>query len=178
MRKAERHLHAYRCRETARRVCEDERSTACDTRVRRGVRSDLQWATMSCPLLDCCHVRHLLELDEDIERRAASAVGTVLDRKWRLDRLLGCGGMGAVYAATHRNGTRAAVKVLLPEAALSPVLRPTAGSPVPVYTLPQTLTTIAEMAQQDVTHGVHRPAVYFLFILEVAKRRGKFPLNA
>jgi serine/threonine-protein kinase len=68
-------------------------------------------------------VRHLAELDEDIERRAASAVGTVLDRKWRLDRLLGCGGMGAVYAATHRNGTRAAVKVLLPEAALSPILR-------------------------------------------------------
>ena len=63
------------------------------------------------------------EIDEEIERRAASAVGTVLDRKWRLDRLLGLGGMGAVYAATHRNGTRAAVKVLHPEAALSPALR-------------------------------------------------------
>lgn len=63
------------------------------------------------------------ELDEEIERRAESAVGTVLDRKWRLDRLLGCGGMGAVYAATHRNGTRAAIKVLHPEAALSPSLR-------------------------------------------------------
>jgi serine/threonine-protein kinase len=62
-------------------------------------------------------------LDEEIERRAADAVGTVLDRKWRLDRLLGCGGMGAVYAATHRNGTRAAVKLLHPEAALSPILR-------------------------------------------------------
>ncbi|HVW26076.1 MAG TPA: protein kinase [Polyangiaceae bacterium] len=64
-----------------------------------------------------------LELDEEIERRAAAAVGTVLDRKWRLDRLLGCGGMGAVYAATHRNGTRAAIKILHPEAALSPALR-------------------------------------------------------
>jgi serine/threonine-protein kinase len=63
------------------------------------------------------------ELDEEIERRAASAAGTVLDRKWRLDRLLGCGGMGAVYAATHRNGTRAAIKILHPEAALSPSLR-------------------------------------------------------
>jgi serine/threonine protein kinase len=68
-------------------------------------------------------VRDLENLDEEIERRAALAVGTVLDRKWRLDRLLGCGGMGAVYAATHRNGTRAAVKLLHPEAALSPILR-------------------------------------------------------
>ena len=64
-----------------------------------------------------------LEEDEEIEHRAAAAVGTVLDRKWRLDRLLGCGGMGAVYAATHRNGMRAAIKILHPEAALSPSLR-------------------------------------------------------
>src|ERR1700753_4493016 len=91
--------------------------------VHRRVLSVVPWATMSCPFPDCCHVRHLTELDEEIESRAAAAVGTVLDRKWRLDRLLGCGGMGAVYAATHRNGTRAAVKVLLPEAAISPVLR-------------------------------------------------------
>ena len=36
--------------------------------------------------------------------------------KWRMDSLLGAGGMCAVYAATHRsNGKRAAVKVLHPE---------------------------------------------------------------
>jgi serine/threonine protein kinase len=39
----------------------------------------------------------------------------VLDDKWTLDRLLGVGGMAAVYAATHRNGARAAVKVLHPD---------------------------------------------------------------
>ncbi len=39
----------------------------------------------------------------------------MLDDKWTLERLLGVGGMAAVYAATHRNGARAAVKVLLPE---------------------------------------------------------------
>ena len=38
----------------------------------------------------------------------------MLDDKWTLDRLLGVGGMAAVYAATHRNGARAAVKVLHP----------------------------------------------------------------
>ena len=36
----------------------------------------------------------------------------MLNRKWRLDALLGVGGMGAVYAATHRNGNRMAIKVL------------------------------------------------------------------
>ncbi len=39
-------------------------------------------------------------------------IGLVLDDKWRLDRLLGVGGMAAVYAATHRNGARAAIKLL------------------------------------------------------------------
>ena len=39
----------------------------------------------------------------------------MLDDKWTLERLLGVGGMAAVYAATHRNGARAAVKVLHPE---------------------------------------------------------------
>jgi serine/threonine-protein kinase len=32
--------------------------------------------------------------------------------KWRLERLLGVGGVGAVYEARHRNGSRAAIKVL------------------------------------------------------------------
>jgi serine/threonine protein kinase len=44
--------------------------------------------------------------------RARARVGHVLRQKWRLDVLLGVGGMAAVYAATHRNGTRAAVKIL------------------------------------------------------------------
>ena len=43
---------------------------------------------------------------------AAGRVGSVLNDKWTLERLLGVGGMGAVYAGRHRNGARAAVKVL------------------------------------------------------------------
>jgi len=44
--------------------------------------------------------------------RAKGRLGSMLRNKWRLDALLGVGGMAAVYAATHRNGSRAAVKVL------------------------------------------------------------------
>ena len=39
-------------------------------------------------------------------------VGTVLKGKWRLESLLGVGGNGTVYSATHRNGLPAAVKIL------------------------------------------------------------------
>ena len=51
--------------------------------------------------------------------RAKARRGQILHGKWRLDVLLGVGGMAAVYAATHRNGSRAAVKVLHAELSAS-----------------------------------------------------------
>ena len=39
-------------------------------------------------------------------------MGSVLNDKWTLERLIGIGGMAAVYSGLHRNGARAAVKVL------------------------------------------------------------------
>ncbi len=45
---------------------------------------------------------------------AEGRVGSVLRGKWRLDRLLGIGGTATVYAATHRNGRRGALKLLSP----------------------------------------------------------------
>ena len=55
--------------------------------------------------------------------RARARLGTVLHSKYRLDVLLGVGGMAAVYAATHRNGSRAAVKILHPELSLNAQVR-------------------------------------------------------
>lgn len=43
---------------------------------------------------------------------ASSRVGSVIKGKWRVESLIGSGGMAAVYAATHRNGQRVALKVL------------------------------------------------------------------
>ena len=50
--------------------------------------------------------------EDPLTRHAAARVGATLRQKWRLDGLLGVGGMAAVYAATHRNGSRGAVKML------------------------------------------------------------------
>lgn len=51
----------------------------------------------------------------DARRIAEARVGTVLRDKWRIERVLGMGGFGAVYAATHRTGKRVAIKLLHPE---------------------------------------------------------------
>jgi serine/threonine-protein kinase len=47
-----------------------------------------------------------------VQHAARQRVGTTLLGKWRIDALLGVGGMAAVYAATHRNGARGALKML------------------------------------------------------------------
>ena len=47
-----------------------------------------------------------------VVQQARERVGSVLRDKWRLDRVLGVGGMATVYAATHRTGSRAAIKML------------------------------------------------------------------
>ena len=47
-----------------------------------------------------------------LQQRARARVGTLLKEKWRLESLLGVGGTAAVYAAAHRNGKRAAIKIL------------------------------------------------------------------
>ncbi|MBK9263460.1 MAG: protein kinase [Polyangiaceae bacterium] len=51
-------------------------------------------------------------VDDPITQRAKARVGAVLRGKWTIDRLLGVGGMAAVYEGTHRNGKRGAIKML------------------------------------------------------------------
>ncbi len=60
--------------------------------------------------------------DDDVSRWRAR-VGTSIRGKWRLDALLGVGGMAAVYSATHKIGRRDAIKILHPEVAVSRELR-------------------------------------------------------
>src|SRR5947208_3170755 len=55
---------------------------------------------------------------DDLLERAKRRLGTVLNGKWRLDAVLGIGGMATVYAATHRNQKRVAIKMLHPEVSI------------------------------------------------------------
>jgi eukaryotic-like serine/threonine-protein kinase len=57
------------------------------------------------------------------ELEARRLVGSTLSGKWTLDSLIGMGGMASVYAATHRNGRRAAVKLLSAEFSCNPQVR-------------------------------------------------------
>ncbi len=61
--------------------------------------------------------------ENDLVARAQGRLGTVLRGKYRLDSVLGIGGMAVVYAATHRNKKRFAVKMLHPELSIRPEIR-------------------------------------------------------
>jgi serine/threonine-protein kinase len=47
-----------------------------------------------------------------VDSEALSHIGTVLKGKYRLDSVIGSGGVATVYAATHRNKKRFAIKML------------------------------------------------------------------
>jgi len=61
--------------------------------------------------------------DSSIPSSADPRVGRVLGGKWHVGRKIAVGGMASVYAAKHKNGTPAAVKVLHPVFARSPEAR-------------------------------------------------------
>lgn len=55
--------------------------------------------------------------------QAQGRVGTVINGKWQVDARIGSGGMATVYAATHRNGHRAAIKMLHAQLSRDPSTR-------------------------------------------------------
>ena len=63
------------------------------------------------------------EASPSLESLAEARLGDVLRGKYRLEHVLGVGGMAAVYAATHRNRRRFAIKMLHPEFSMVPALR-------------------------------------------------------
>src|SRR5689334_11889696 len=63
------------------------------------------------------------DLENEGLRQAEARVGRTLKDKWTLDQLLGVGGMASVYAATHRNQKRVAIKMLHPELSFNAAVR-------------------------------------------------------
>ncbi len=62
-------------------------------------------------------------LSPDACQRIESRLGTIVGDTYRLDHVLGIGGMAAVYAAAHLDGRRVALKVLHSELARRPSVR-------------------------------------------------------
>ncbi len=56
-------------------------------------------------------------------RKVDERIGQTFNGKWHIDRLIDVGGMATVYEATHRNGRRAAIKVLHAAVASNPEVR-------------------------------------------------------
>jgi serine/threonine-protein kinase len=54
---------------------------------------------------------------------AERRVGQTLNDKWHIDRVIDLGAMAAVFAATHRNGKRVAIKMLHPSVAANANIR-------------------------------------------------------
>ena len=61
--------------------------------------------------------------DEGFRREIEARVGRTLCQRYTLDRVLGVGGTAAVYAGSHRNGNRVAIKVLHTELGASKEVR-------------------------------------------------------
>ena len=61
--------------------------------------------------------------DEELVKRAKGRLGSVLKGKYRLDSILGFGGMAVVYRATHRNRAQLAVKMLHSELSVNADVR-------------------------------------------------------
>jgi serine/threonine-protein kinase len=68
-------------------------------------------------------VEAFLVSEEESTERAERRIGQLVRDRWRLDAVLGVGGMASVYAATHRNGKRVALKMLHAELSASPEMR-------------------------------------------------------
>src|SRR5712664_441094 len=61
--------------------------------------------------------------DDPLVAQCRARVGQLISGKWRLDALIGVGGMAAVYMATHRNGSVGAIKLLHDEVARNDEVR-------------------------------------------------------
>src|SRR5271155_852164 len=59
----------------------------------------------------------------ELHARSSARVGTTLRGKYRLERVLGIGGMAVVYSATHRNQKQFAVKMLHAELSIREDIR-------------------------------------------------------
>lgn len=82
-------------------------------------RPDLETTNILAPRVNISSILPRVTLPAaSVAERAEGRIGTTIREKYRIDRVLGVGGMATVYLATHRNGSRGALKILHPELAV------------------------------------------------------------
>jgi serine/threonine protein kinase len=88
---------------------------------------------------------------------ATSRIGQLIGGRWTLERVIGAGGMAAVYAARDPSGLAAAVKILHPEVSRSSELR---------MRFSRELEALQRISHEGVVrildHGVDRPDIAYL----------------
>ena len=62
----------------------------------------------------------MTQAESPLLQLAQGRIGAVVDGRWKLESVLGVGGMATVFGARHRNGKRVAIKLLHPHLALMP----------------------------------------------------------
>ncbi len=62
-------------------------------------------------------------LHQSVVDLVRARIGKTLKDKWHIDALIGMGGMAAVYAATHRTGSRVAIKILHQQLSMNETVR-------------------------------------------------------
>jgi serine/threonine-protein kinase len=71
----------------------------------------MKWAKARIGAAAVCEAR-AVGMEDELLVRARERVGRVISEKYRVDGVLGVGSVAAVFAATHRNGHRVAIKML------------------------------------------------------------------
>ena len=70
-----------------------------------------------------CEDGPMSQEESEVEQHARDRLGTTIRDKYRLDRILGTGGMAVVYSATHRNKKQFALKMLHRELSVHQTIR-------------------------------------------------------
>jgi serine/threonine protein kinase len=108
-------------------------------------------------------------LADDLDRLARERVGSVLSEKWTVEKLLGVGGMAAVYAARHRNGARAAIKILHPELSRNKEVRERFRREGYAANLVEHAGVVKVLDDEVVTTGPYTGTVYLVMELLVGE---------
>ncbi len=117
-------LDVARLRRRQTLAAEGRSATALPTNLPTGAGGAGEWLVAECQVCGTCHDSDVADVFEGRDGAQARATAAVVDAKYRVDRVLGRGGMGAVYCAHDMRLERdVAIKVVRAELLSDPDAR-------------------------------------------------------